>query len=297
MATSLYVSNERLLAVCGSATGRRITVNRFAQAPLPTGAVLNGVITDEKLFAEALGRLSDALGGRLSPVRLVVSSSLIYVKRATLPKLPARKLAGLVAGEFSDVDAGDDTLVTDYRILSQAGADGGQTALLCAVKRSFVAAYEEFYRANRIRLSCLDVAADALGKLVRLLPSLREQTFILLDLDGNTLEATLYVLGEFRYSSRTRLMNERGTPESLNEIMRLVSSIIQFNTAERSGQSVTAVHLIGQRPEESALMNSIGTAFDLPCAPLADDSDAIRPAGCERPPLSVYAAAVGNLIE
>lgn len=297
MSTSLYVSNERLAAVCGVASRARASIQAYASAALPAGAVLNGVVTDEKLFTDALTNLRGQLGNRLNSVRLVVSSSQIYVKRAAVPKVSTRKLADLVKNEFSDVEAGDDELLCDYRILSENGKDGGQTALLCAAKRGLIATYDELYRANRIRLTGVDVAVDALAKLVTLLPSLRNGTFILLDLDGNTLEAALFVLGEFRFHNRTRLMNERGTLESIAEITRIVSSMIQFNTSERSGQSVSAVHLIGTRDTELALMNSLQTAFDLPCVPLSDDSGTIRAAGCEPPELAAYAAAIGNLIE
>ena len=297
MATSLYVSNVQLTAVCGAGSYTRMKIKQCASVPLPSGAVLNGVITDEKLLSDALTALREQLGPRINTVRLAVSSSQIFVKRAVVPKVSHRKLLELIKNEFTEVDVGGDELLCDYRILAQNGKDGGQTALLCAARRSLIANYDEFYRANHIRLTGVDVTVDALGKLVRLLPELREATFILLDLDGNAIEATLYVQGEFRYYNRPRLMNERGTPESVSEITRLVSSIIQFNTSERSGQSIAAVRLLGARDTETALMTSLQTAFDIPCTPLADERGTIRAAGCDIPALSAYACAIGNLIE
>jgi Tfp pilus assembly PilM family ATPase len=294
METSLSISNEKMTAVSGRAVKNRVLLTRFASVPLPAGAVINGVITDEKALGEGLKALSKAMGGKLGNVKLVLGSSQIYTKRGMVPKLPRKKVLELVAGEFSDLDAGDDEMIYDYAVLGDMGADKGNAALLCAAKKSLVGAYAELFAAGKMRLTGLTMTHDALCKLVRLLPQTREDSFVLLDFDGNTLDALLFVEGEFRFSNRIRLIADKGTPESTGEILRVVSSLIQFNTAQRSGHAVETVYLLGAGEREPLLSAGIQTTLDLTARELTDESGVIKAGDGFR--LDAFAFAVGNLL-
>lgn len=294
MDTSLYVANESIMAVTGSAGKNAVTVQKFQSVPLPTGSVINGIITDERAFTEAMGALREQMGGKLGNLKLVLGSSQIYTKRGVVPKLPRKKVLELVVNEFSDVDSGDDELIYDYAVLGDLGADKGNAALLCAVKKSLVAAYADLLGGMKLHLTGMSMTHEAFFKLARLLPKTRESTFILLDFDGNTLDAILFVSGEFRFSNRTRLIAERGTAESAGEILRVLSSLIQFNASERSGQTITNVYLVGAVDKELPLAERIHTSLDLPTEELTDTDGVIKAGEDFR--LSAYACAVGNLI-
>lgn len=299
MATSLYISNERITAVCGSAGTKGASIRRFAEAPLPEGSVINGVITNESGVVEALQSVRGVLRGAMREVRLLVGSSQVYYKRAVIPKVSSKKkLAEWMGNEFSDVDAAtdaDDALIYDYMPMQDLGGDKGESAFLCAARRSMIATYVELFGTQKIRLSCIDIAQAAQYKLMRLLRGAEGGTFIVLAFDGNTLDATLYVSGEYRFNNRIRLLAERGTPESTEEITRNVSSLLQFNLSERSGESVSDVYVIGGRENEEGLPASVQTAFDLPTRVLADENKVIKASG-EGFDLPLYAYAVGNLI-
>ena len=294
MITSLCIANERLLAVCGHADGRGVTIRKYASAPLAPGTVINGLITDEAAFVTALNALFSSLGGRPSGVRLALNSSQIYVKRGVVPKLPKRRLLKWVASEFSDVDPEDDELICDCMLVRELGSEQGCAALLCAARKSLIASYVELMRAQKLKIDCIDTTHAALQKLVALMPSTRQETCIVLCLDGNVLDAALYVDGEYRLNNRVRLIAERGGAESTAEISRMVSSIIQFNLSERSGKAVRRVFVVGGREDERAMMQAVSTAYDLQVAPLSDPDGAIR-AG-EGFALAEYALAAGNLI-
>ena len=297
MATSLYISNERLMAVCGRVNSRRIAIRAYAEMDLPAGSVINGVITNEAAFAEALKQLAGQMGKSFADVRIVLNASRVYVKRAVLPRLPKGKLIELVAGEFTDVDTdADDELIYDCMTLRSLGAGQGNAALICAAKRSLVASYAELFDSLKIRLSGMDTVHAALIKLTGLLPQTREKTFIVLGLDGNTVDATLFTGGEFRLNNRARLIAERGTAESTAEISRMVSSILQFNASERSGAVIGGVFVIGARGGEAAMCASIAAAYDLPATALEDEGGLIAAPGDGTFELSQYAYAVGNLI-
>ena len=75
----------------------------------------------------------------------------------------------------------------------------------------------------------------------------------------------------------------------------MVSSIIQFNMSERSGQSIRHVYVLGARDTENAMLQSLTTAYDIPAERLADANKMIA-APDEAFPLSEYALAAGNLI-
>lgn len=297
MAISLYISNERLMAVNGSAGARRVTVKAFAEAPLPAGSVINGVITNEAAFTAAVMQIAEQMGRSFTNVRIVLSASRIYVKRAVLPKLPKAKLMELVAGEFTDVDTdADDELIYDCMPLGGLGAGQGEATLVCAAKRSLIASYAELFDSLKIKLACVDTVHAALIKLVNLLPQTRGGTFIALGLDGNMADAALFAEGEFRMNNRIRLIAERGTPESTAEISRMVSSILQFHASERSGASIGGVYVIGARSSEWAMFSSIATSYDLPTVALEDEKGVIAAPGEGAFSLSQYAYAIGNLI-
>ena len=233
MATSLYISNERLLAVTGRVAGRKIDIRSFAEVKLPMGSVINGVITDEAAFGGAVKEMAEKMGKAFVNVRIVLNASRIYVKRAVLPKLSKNKLGELVANQFSDVDTdADDELIFDSMPLEDLGAGKGQAVLACAAKRSLVASYVDLFDGLNIKLAGMDTTYAALSKLVEMIDALKDDTFIVLGLDGSTLDATLFVRGQFRFNNRTRLIAERGTAACIAEVSRMVSSIIQFNTSD-----------------------------------------------------------------
>ena len=295
METSLYISNEKLIAARGQAAGSRIAVKAVAEAPLPAGSVLGGVITDEAAFSTALTQLANGFPGKLKGVRLVFNSSQFYVKRVTMPKLPKKKLLGLVQDEFTDI-SGDDggELIYDCMTLRDSTAAKGNTVLACAARQSLIASYATLFAAAGIKLSGIDTTHAALIKLADRLFA-PDSTFIVLALDGSMLDATLFVNNCYRFNNRVRLMSERGTAEGVAEVSRMVSSIIQFNTSERSGQSIGNVYVVGARESELPLLDSLATAYDIPAAMLSDTRGAVSmPEGALA--LSECAFAVGNLV-
>ena len=297
MATSLYISNQRLMAVTGSANQRRIQVKAYQEAALPAGSVINGVITNEGAFCQGVQELAKQMGKGFTNVRIVLNASRIYTKRVVLPRLAKAKLMELVAGEFADLDTeADDGLIYDCMPLGAPSSMGqGRATLACAARASLVASYVELFNSLDVKLSGIDGAQSALIKLADTLPATKGETFITLGLDGNTLDASLFINGVFRHNNRNRLIADRGTPECIAEISKMVSSLIQFNASERSGAEIGNVYAIGLLPGESPLLNSIAAAYDVNATVLTDSSGLVSAPG-EGFALDQYAYAVGNLI-
>lgn len=295
MSISLYISNEQIAAVAGGGAGKRFTVKACAAVPVPAGSVLGGVITDERGLSDALDSLFEKLSDRPKSVRLVLSSSQIIQKRSVVPKLPRKKLLEWAKNEFADVDTEGDELIYDCMLLGSLGEGKGDAALLCAARKGLIAPYVELLSGKKIRIDCIDTTLSALQKLVWFLPETREATFIILALDGNILDAMLFVKGEYRFSNRTRLIAARGTAESTAEVSRMVSSLIQFNLSERSGESIACLYALGSTPGETGMLQSITTAYDLPASVLTDASGSVA-AKEDGFRLADYAFAVGDRI-
>lgn len=296
MDTSICIYNERIAAVRGRALASGARIRRFASVPLPEQTVINGVVTDEARFTEAFRQLEGELGGpRITRALIALSTSQIYVRRAVVPNLPKRRLLQWAENAFSDMDSADDELLYDCAVLTRLGRDRGSAALVLAAKKSLIASYDELFSSLDVRIDGIDSTHFALQKLTRLLKGTRERTSIVLAFDGNVLDSTLYGKGLYRFSTRTRLLAERGTAEGAREVERTVSSILQFNVSER-GDAVTDVFFTGLLPAEDGLMRSVAAAFPVNAAALCDPEGAVRfPRGSEVK-LADYACAVGNLI-
>lgn len=294
---SLCITNEKLTAAIGKAGAKRVKLKSFAAAALPEGALINGVITDERLLTQALDELASRLPkNALKDIHIALRTSQIYVKRMTVPKMPHKKLLAWIADAFSDV-AGGEEMFYDYMTLEHDKESGGQVALLCAAQKSMIEGIVKFFTAKGLSIAAIDTTLSAQIKLVRLLKETREGTFILLAMDGAGMDASLFVNGSFRFSNSLRLLAARGTPESVTEISRQVSSIIQFNTSERSGQNVSHVYVAGLRSGEERLYEALHATYGLEAGPLTDEEGCVvSPKDCKLP-LTDYIHAVGNLIE
>ncbi len=294
METSICIGNVGLTAVCGQLARNKLVIKSFAAEPLSEGALINGVVTDEALFSYALKQLMEKLPkGAGKGVRLAVNTSQIYVKREVVPALTRKRMLEYVKKEFVELDAADE-LLFDYAPLGPAPGGKGVSALLCACKKQLVTQYSALFSEAGIKLSCIDTVRTAQLKLVRFLAETRGKTFILLAMDGSSLDATLYAEGEFRMNNRVRLLSERGTEESLQEIARTVSSLVQFNRTERSGQEVSGVYLTGCPENEKGLATALAKSFSFAGAVLPDEPASVAAeAGFA---LADYAYAAGNLL-
>lgn len=294
MVTSIYISNEAIQVVLGEKRGNKIKIEAYASVPVSPNTVINGVVTDEGELIDAMARLRGKLPGvSMKKVRIVIGSSQIYVRQASIPLMPRKKMMEWVRGEFHDVESGEE-LLYDYTVLAR-GEGRAVTALLCAVKRELVAGYVELFGAMGIGISCIDTLQNSQIKLVRMLPQTRDRTFISLSFDGTSLDTALYVRGVFRISNRARLLEKRGTPESLNEIEQLVSSMIQFNQSDRSGATVTHIFCAGHHGDEEELCRRFPLTFGVEAQPFSDPDGMILGADAGFV-LSDYAYTVGNLI-
>ena len=291
MDTSVYIANRELRVISGRAAGKTIEVKDYAHVTLPEGAVINGVVTDEREFTKAFKYVMEK-NRRIAykNISLTLGSTQIYVKKAVVPEMSDKHLSEWMKDEFSDIGTEKD-LVYDYAVLDASGKTG-TTVLLCAAKRELISGYIELFSQLGVSISCIDTARNSLIKLLRIMKP--GDTYIALAFDGNSLEAALFIDGIFCVANKTRLLEQRGTAESFAEVDRMASSLIQFNSAERSGRNISSILLMGDVKEAEALGANLNQTFGLESHIVTDDKKLVKaPADFD---IAAYCYAAGNLV-
>lgn len=86
--------------------------------------------------------------------------------------------------------------------------------LATRVESAVVETYINLAAACGLKLYSIDLALAGQIKLVRATPELAGKSFVVLQFDGDSLIAGLYEKGQYKYSTRSRLFNPRGTEAS-----------------------------------------------------------------------------------
>ena len=101
MRTSIYLSSGFITVVSGRMDEKTklLTVTKKAYAPLPDGAVVNGVINDEEGLLAAFSQVVSDFGG-LKHADLVLDTTHIVYRLSVLPAVGANEMKTLVRNEF-----------------------------------------------------------------------------------------------------------------------------------------------------------------------------------------------------
>lgn len=258
MPTAVYLGNDRIQIVTGKVTRRGLKVKQAHSEPIPEGIIINGIITDEGWLRERLRGLKREHKLPRGKLDLVVDSGDLLTKTAVVPLVKEYKLKKLVAGEFAESVTEGQVKLYDYTVLCPKNPDGiGATILCAAADRAFVESYIDLFNGVNRNLRVIRLGLDCIISLCGRLTELKNKTYILLLPDGNALVSYLFVNGSYFFSQRSRLLEQRGTPQSAGELNQRVSYLTQFNKAQNSGGEITNIYLCGLSPEESGLAQEL----------------------------------------
>lgn len=260
MITSVFFSNENVQIVTGKCSGKKITVCDYLVAPLPDNCIINGVITNDFALKKLISALWGKRSVKTSAASLVIDSSSILTKTLTLPSVKNATMQKIIRGEFAEVE-NYETLLYDYFVLNPKNEGGGATVLSCAADRTFLQAYIEMFESQKIKVDSIDIAINCEIKLMNRISLMHDKTAIVAVLDKNTLVLSLFVNGTYRFISRSRLFEDRGTPGALDEISRAISSLIQFNSSEKSGYTISDIFFCGTNQDERFLCDELSAMF------------------------------------
>ncbi len=265
MAVSVLISNNYINAVQGSGTKGSVNVKSCVKAPIQEGLLINGMIMNEDILSDAIKNVWADNPELSKSVRLIVDSTSVLSKRFRVPVANDKKLLEIIKDEYSEVE-NYDKLLYDYRILNQKVKDGGMDILSCAVERDFIEGYINLFETAGIKLESINTALSSVIDAASLYKELSRSTYVVANLDGNNLSNTLFVNGDYNYSSRSRLLEEVGSEDSSDELYRIFSSLIQFNKSQKTGFDITDVYFTGDIPENISevsqqMSSALGVSF------------------------------------
>ncbi|MEG1061827.1 MAG: pilus assembly protein PilM [Oscillospiraceae bacterium] len=312
MKTSVFIQSKSIQVLCGKTRKSELTVTDWFSASLDDDVVVNGVIVNEASVRNSLSLIKSKLGNEIKEINLIIDSNSVFAKQLVTPILPHKKLIKLVESEFSDIENRSE-LLYDYMVLQSKAANGTSGVILAsAVEKSFIESYINLFESIDIKIRSIDLA---LASVIRFSKTevIRGKTCIVAILDGNTLNVSLFIDGVFRINNHTRLFQERGTLASASEITQLISSLIQFNQAEKTGREIQHVYFGGLESNELRTTQSENNNSELATVSLCERINAslgihacefpgcgeikIDSSGKRRPfPLADYICSCGNLL-
>ena len=291
--TSLYLCSRTVYAAVGSPTADGARITAAAQMQLPEGCLINGVITNEADLADALKAFFAQNKLPTSRVALIAGGSQFMHRILSLPAMSEKKRMAVLSHELSTGGAETKAPLDDYMPLSRDAKTRTDTVLAARVEQSVIAGYDALAKAAGFKLTCIDLVLAAPIKAVRTIPDLQQKTFVLLQFDDDTISATLFVRGQYSYSTRSRLFNPRGSVESGTEIAQKLSGILQFHIANKSEHQIGTVYFAGSTAEDFAVCRPGCEALGL-AVEIFPDSPAVKlPSGTH---LADVLYAAGNLI-
>lgn len=296
MITSVYISNERIQVLMGTPSKKHIDIKSCMFVSLAEGTIVNGVITNEVILKEAIEKLWSKYNLPKKDIYLVIDSGTILNKRAKVPVLPEKSIQAFVQEEFKDVE-GFSNFLFDYTILND-GKNGDPEVLCNAVGKEFIATYVRTFEALGIKLKSIDIALSCEIKLVNLIKEVKDRDCIVIILDKNNMTSGLFINGTYSFSSRSRLLDQRGTKESEIEISRSMSSLIQFARSNKSRGNVTDIYICGLQEQEANICSSLTKAMGINVSilPACPEVTYQNDKNTAQFLLSDYTYAVGNLI-
>lgn len=293
MATSIYISNERIDIVKGSVNSKKIKIKKVIDIPITEGAIINGIITDENEISEKLKEAFEKNPSLDKNILLTVDSGSIYVKKLTVPALSVRKLKGIIKDNFSEIEGYED-LLYDFAILDMQEKKDGVLVLACAVERELLQSYYDIFDKLNIKIKKINISHACAISLISRVGALLNNTFVISILDKNSISNLLFVNGIYSYSNRTRLVEQRGTLECAQEISSNLSSLIQFNKSEKNGTDIESFYFCGAGDSEKELFDTLSRDLERNVSEFKTQGDIVFKGG--KSSVAEHFYAIGNLI-
>ena len=234
MNTTVIALREDGLRVAVGKDGARPSVQALYSAPAGDGTIASWKGVIEKLWREHnLPRRG---------LTLVLPDAAVSVKTVQAPHMPAKQLADLVHHEMQNRE--EQTVISDYLPLGEDAE--GKLTLFCASCRA--ATFEEYldlFDELDLRLAHVTVPMANYLKTLQRMEQMQGQSCIWLLFEEGSVLAVLIEDGAYRYSSRSRIFSEPGTVDFSTEVTRNLSGMLQFRSANRSGQALSGVYYAG----------------------------------------------------
>jgi type IV pilus assembly protein PilM len=151
-----------------SGRGKRPAVARFAMAPTPPGAVVDGQVADVRALAACVRSLLRQ--GRFRTRRVVVglSGSATVLRHVTFPTMTRAELAEMLRWEAEKyLPIPRDEAQVDFAIVSQEPRAAVMTVMLVGANRRVVEGYVDVLRAARLKPVAVETDSIAVARALR----------------------------------------------------------------------------------------------------------------------------------
>ncbi len=269
MSYSVYISTDNLVIVKGKSNQKRIVVQSYSLLPLPEGAVINGMVINEEIVREKLIQArSEGILPRKN-VRLVFDRSSILIKMLRVPEMSHLQVLNFLENTFSTASNVREKLLYDYTLIEMEKTKGeGNLILGTAIEKSFIEEYIRLFSGAGIKLSSISIALNSIIQYQKTFNPGRRKTYILLFITGENVFLVMFCNGYYNISNRYRLNSKKGSPQSLMELNHILSSIIQFNKAQKENLDIEYVAISGLQNNENYYYGELSTLLNIKVIPL-----------------------------
>jgi len=254
MAVSLYCSTSHLKVIVGTADANSVKVEDFGMFPLPEGAMINGIITNEDEMIRFLSGVGAAMNLFKQEALLVIDNNSIRSKVMDMPAVPEAKMLEFISRDLGSFTEGESNDVFDYTILNSKLAEGGTRVLAVAVDRELLQTYRNTFTSAGFNMKNINIGVNAAYKIARVSQDLMTGARILAIMDERNLTLMLFEGGDYKITNKYRLMNFDDTPEWRQEIGNNISSVIQFHKGQRPTEEISAAFFAGLSPAQTGAL-------------------------------------------
>lgn len=299
MSICVYCSAAFIKVVDGAQSGNKLRVSSFEAYPVPEGVIINGVITDEEAMVALLKEMKQSNVLPQKPISLVVDSSNIMMRTLNAPLLSPKEISRFVFNELSMYQEEETDMLYDYTVLEPRLPSGGASVLGVAASRQLIDSYQRLFRAAGFTLKSINLGINCQIKLARFLKLLKDEAYILAQVDGNNLVLSLYDGENFLLANRYRLLFGFGTDGWYGEFGDHLSSMIQFNKGQKSNREISTVFADGLSEEGLASLASMLLGFGIRISPLPQDRVELVGKAAQQGGFQIgkYQYNIGNLLK
>ena len=244
MSEVVFLSNTNIQIAVGSSTSDGAKISKLISAPIPEGAVLNGVVMDKETVTEALKLVWHANKLPKTEVTLIINSPQLRANRVDAPLLADKKTNEFILREAANSDYGRfQKPATGWYVVSKDSKSKTQRVVYETAEIDFVNKYVQIFETAGLKLKSIhngvQLAAEYFTK------QSAGKTVLYMILDGKSLVTIFFAEGKFYYDSTSRVFAQPGTPEFAREIYSSISSIRQFISAQHLTETVKDVLFAG----------------------------------------------------
>lgn len=243
MITAVRLSNNNLQIITGN-EGKSVSAKRVYETTLLNDCIINGVVTNEGDFKKQISEFWQANDLPKKDVFLIINSSQMVLKSASVPTEKDNKMLEMITREFPETEKSEPQLF-DYKVLAEKKDTKFSDVLAVMTPVSLVESYVNIF--NDIGISVNSVMPIQLSALEAIysLSSMKDETAIIQLFDSNMLISLLWSKGAYAYAQRTRLFSDYDSDDFQTEVSGNISSMLQFYSTLRKSDNLKNVYVCG----------------------------------------------------